>query len=410
MNTPPAKRLFNVGLRGFTLLVKFALLFSLARFLEPTGVGLYGLLLASVTYAVGVAGFGFCKFANREVAGAEPDARTTLLRDQLVFHALAYLIAGPLAAGLFVFDILPWTLAPWFALILLLEHAGTEADRVLVAVNEQLVATLSLFLRNAAWVLALIPLMWARPDARTLEAVLGAWAIGGLMSVVVAGSALARVGHWDFARPVDWAWLRRGARIAAPLLVASLALKGLTTFDRFWVKDVAGLEVLGAYVLFAGIAVVLKVFLDSGVFVFSYPALIRAVKVGDERAFRRGMRELFGYTAGVMAVVVAVSLMLIRPVLAWIDRPLYDGHLDLYYWSLAAVVLYAFGMVAHYGIYAHHRDRTIVTSQLAGLAVFFAAGALTVPAYGAVGVPVAMCAAYTAILVHKSVVLARVWP
>lgn len=53
------ERLLNLVLRGTTLVSKFALLFVLAKFLEPLEVGLYGLF--SATIFVPPAKSHFCK-------------------------------------------------------------------------------------------------------------------------------------------------------------------------------------------------------------------------------------------------------------------------------------------------------------------------------------------------------------
>ena len=91
-------RLLNVGLRGATLLLKFVLLFSLARLLEPGQVGLYGLLAATVLYMAGVAGLGYSLYATREIAAADVDERTPIIRDQAVFCVLAYVFVLPLSS------------------------------------------------------------------------------------------------------------------------------------------------------------------------------------------------------------------------------------------------------------------------------------------------------------------------
>ena len=45
-------KLANIGLRGITLASKFALLLVLAKYLEPSDVGLYGLIAVTVAYGM----------------------------------------------------------------------------------------------------------------------------------------------------------------------------------------------------------------------------------------------------------------------------------------------------------------------------------------------------------------------
>jgi O-antigen/teichoic acid export membrane protein len=391
-------RLLNIGMRGATLLLKFALLFLLARLLEPEQVGMYGLLAAAVLYTAGVAGLGYSMYATREVAAAEIDERTRIIRDQAVFCAIAYVLILPLSLLLFVSETLPWTLAGWFFALMVLEHFGIEVERILVAASRQTSASVVLFLRNGGWVLAAVPLMWANPALRSLETVLIAWATGAAIACAVGLVGIARIGSWDIHREVDWTAMKCGLRVGLPLLVGTLALKGLTTFDRVWVSAIGGLEVLAPYVLFIGIANVLKAFLNSSVFPFSYPGLVRSVAVGDRSGFNAGMRSMILQTIAVTASVVVLSLLLIRPLLGWIDRPIYGEHIGLFYWAQLAVVLYAAGQAAQCGIYALRMDRLIISGQVGGLAVFIAAAAMFTKLAGVAGVLIALCIAYASML------------
>lgn len=55
----PVTRLINLNLRTVTLLSKFALIFVLAKLLEPAEVGLYGLLAATVALGFMALGYDF---------------------------------------------------------------------------------------------------------------------------------------------------------------------------------------------------------------------------------------------------------------------------------------------------------------------------------------------------------------
>ena len=400
-------RLLNIGLRGGTLALKFVLLFSLARLLEPADVGMYGLLAATVLFTAGVAGLGYSLYATRELAAADPGLRTPIIRDHALFCILAYGVVGPLSLVLFLTDTLPWTMAGWFFVLLVLEHAGVEMERILVAASRQLVASVVLFLRNGAWVVVAVPLLWTDPTLRTLDVVLVAWGIGAALAGLVGLAGIATIGAWDFSRAFTWSAVKQGLKIGLPLLVGSLALKGLVTFDRIWIDAIGGLEVLAPYVLFMGIANVVKAFLNSSVFPFCYPGLVRAVAVGDAARFRSGMISMTLQTVAVIVPVVVASLFLIHPLLDWVDRPVYTEYLPLFHWALAAVVLYAGGQVAQCGIYAHRLDARIVTGQVAGLGVFVVAGAALTPILGVAGVPAALCTAYASMIVVNSLGFAR---
>ena len=147
--------------------------------------------------------------------------------------------------------------------------------------------------------------------------------------------------------------------------------------------------------MFIGIANVLKAFLNTSVFPFCYPELVRSVSVGDGTRFVSGVRSMILQTSAVTLSVVILSLLLIKPLLGWVDRPVYGEHMDLFYWSLLAVALYAAGQVAQCAIYAYRMDNRIIVSQVAGLAAFTVAAAILTRLFGVTGVLIALCAAYT---------------
>ena len=60
-------RVLNVFLRGMTLVSKFSLIFVLAKYLDAAELGLYGLVVATVTYSLYLVGLDFYSYSNREI-------------------------------------------------------------------------------------------------------------------------------------------------------------------------------------------------------------------------------------------------------------------------------------------------------------------------------------------------------
>lgn len=333
-------RLFNLAMRGMTLLAKFLLIFFLARFLEPHELGLYGLLVAAIGYAIYLLGLDFYTYTTRELIKHDRVLWGGMLKSQGALMLVLYCIVLPLLLLVFVAEKLPWWAAGWFFALLVLEHLNQEASRLLIAISDPLFASVALFLRQGAWVLFLVPVMYAAPELRSLTGVLLAWTAGGAMALLLSAWRLAsmRMGGWSL--PVDWYWVVKGVRVALPLLVATLAVRALFTIDRFWLESLAGLDVLGAYILFISIATAMGAFLEAGVFVFAYPGLIAAFQKEQPVNFIQGMRKLCIQTICLVVGFCTLALLLLDPLLSWLDRPLYREHLWVFPWVLLAMVLY----------------------------------------------------------------------
>lgn len=408
--TPPAARnavkLANVAIRAATLGSRFLFVFALARFVEPAVLGMYGLFTATVGYALYFLGLDFYTYTTREILRVDRQRWAALLKNQAALTGLLYAVFLPLSAALFVTGSLPLALAPWFYVLLLLEHVNQELSRLLTAISEQIMASVVLFLRQGSWAIAIVACMLWTPDARHLNHIFAAWSVASTLAALLALHRLRRMGlaGWR-SSPVDWAWIRRGIIICLPLLLATLALRGLFTFDRYLLNHFGGLETVGAYVLFFGIAGTMMAFLEAGVFAYAYPELISAHQGGQTERFRRTLRHLLNHTIIFAVLFTILSLMLLGPLLRWIGKPLYLAHAHIYGWLLLAMTLNALSMVPHYALYAQDMDRPIIHSHLLSLAVFLPAAIGIGAWFPAVAVPVALCLAFLSILVWKAVVL-----
>lgn len=401
----PAKnitRLINIALRGMTLASKFLLIFFLARFLEPAELGLYGLLTATIGYALYLLGFDFYTFTTREILKRDRSEWGGLLKDQGALSLVLYSIFLPLLCLVFIKGFLPWHVAGWFFALLVLEHLTQELGRLLVTISEQLFASVVLFLRSGIWAVAVTALMFIAPESRSLEFVLGAWTIGGVAALLLGAYRLNQLGIAGWQKKIDWNWICKGLKVAIPLLVATLAIRGLFTIDRYWFGALAGLDILGAYVLFMGVCNALMSFLDAGVFAFIYPGLISAYNKQDFDAFRQGLRRMLIQTLLLTFIFAGIAIVLIGPLLSWLNKPLYLEHQDLFQWLLVATLLYAIGMVPHFALYAQGQDRPIIHSHIASLICFFSTTWLFSIHWPYLAVPLGLCTAFALILLWKS--------
>lgn len=395
-------RLINIALRGITLASKFFLIFFLARFLEPAELGLYGLLTATIGYALYVLGFDFYTFTTREILKRGRDEWGGLLKDHGALSLALYAIFLPLLSLVFIKGLLPWRIAGWFFALLIVEHMTQELGRLLTAISEQLLASIVLFLRSGVWAVAVTALMFIRPEVRSLEIVLSAWTIGGVIALLLGIFRLNRLGIGGWHKKIDWNWIWKGLKIAIPLLLATLAVRGVFTLDRYWFGSLAGLDVLGAYVLYMGICNALMSFLDAGVFAFIYPGLISAYNKQDSAAFRQGIRKMLIQTLILTATFAMIAIVLIDPLLNWLDKPLYLEHKNLFQWLLLATLLYAVGMVPHFALYAQGQDRPIIQSHIASLICFIPATWLASAHWPYLAVPLGLCTAFALILLWKT--------
>lgn len=394
-------RLLNVALRGGSLLGKFVLIFFLARMLEPEAVGLYGLAVVTITYCLYVVGLDFYTHSTRDLLAHDKEVWGQLLKSQSVFFMVMYAVVLPSSLLLFVFDFLPWKIVGWFLALLVLEHINQELGRLLIVMSEQITASLVLFLRSGVWCIAVILWMGWKPESRTLDTVFLFWFIGCLLGAALGIWRCSRIQMGGWREKVDWRWIRKGLTVAIPLLVGTLALRGVYTIDRYWFEALVSLEVLGAYVLFMGMCNALMSFLDAGVFMYSYPALIRHHNVEDNVAFQQELKRLGILTITLCLLFSVASAIALPWLLQWLDRPLYSEHQQLFWWLLTSLVLFAVGMVPHYALYAKGLDKPIIKSHVLGFVIFVPTVYVLAQFNSYLAVPLALILVFALILVLK---------
>lgn len=364
---------------------RFVLLFFLARLLPPSDLGSYGLVVATIAYAVMILGLDFYTFSARELLGHDRLEWFHMLRDQAVLHSLVYVVLLPLGLLIFVAGVLPWSVAGWFYVLLVTEHVGKELNRLLIVAGRPVMATTAQFVQRGAWALAVPILMLNWDSLRTLSAVFGAWALSSLGAVLFSVWGLRHLERGT-ARAVDWLWIRRGLKVAAVFLVGALFQRGIFTLDRYILEGAGGLDLVGVYTFFMGIAMAAIAFLDAGVFAFLYPRVVSAFNSGVPSEFTAEMRRLLVRTVLATGTLVGGAAVLIHPVLRLLDRPLYTESAGVFWVLLGAVALFALAMVPHFGLYAMGKDRTLLASRSAAFLAFLATALIASPAHPLIGV------------------------
>lgn len=397
-----SQRFINLGLRGLTLSSKFLLVFFLAKFLEPRDVGIYGLLASAIGYGIYLVGFEFYTYSSRELISIGSGRRANVLINQAFLYSVLYGIAALVLFFFVATNVLPEKYYALILVLLVLEHFAQEINRVLVALSQQVFASYVLFVRMGLWGLVVIGSLWALPETRTVDFVLIAWLAGVFLACVLG---LIRVTSlvplWGRGN-IDFVWLIHGLKVALPFFIASVAVRGIATFDRFFVEEFGGLELVGVYVVFIGMATAVISFIDAGVVDFAYPKLVSAARAGDRYAFYSEMRKARTNVLWLGAFLIAACGLGGYLFVNTIGKKVYIENFEILYWLLLATAFNAISIVPHLGLYALRCDRAIVQSQLIGFIVFLLLAISFSDSFGMLAVLIVVSAAWAVILACKA--------
>jgi O-antigen/teichoic acid export membrane protein len=384
----------NVVLRGLTLSGKFVLLLFIARYLSPEELGVFGLMSVTIAVSLYFLGMDFYVYNTREILAHKEAECVPLIRDQLVFHGLTYVIVLPLLLVVFASGLISWEYIGWFYLLLVLEHLSQEASRLLITLSRSSMANVVLFFRSGAWVYVAVAAGIFLDNARGLPIIWAGWVIGILASLGLTAYALRQMAWQNVSRiSINWDWIKNGARISLPFFCATVALMGIQYADRYFLQHYYGEATVGIYTFYAQIANAVQIFVFTGIIMILYPKIVAAYQQGRLGEYRLLMRKLgLGVTGAVVVLVCAVAAA-IKPILVVVGKPIYSEHLTIFWIMLGSVVLLTCSYIPHYALYAKHRDKEIIVSTVVAFGVAIVANGLLVPRYGLHGAAFATMAA-----------------
>ena len=401
--------LANMALRGASMAFRFLLMICLAHYLSASDVGIFVLVYASTSLGILLLGARFDVYSTRAICSGEKNA-AAIIRDQMIFHLLLYAIVLPLMLLLFAVHLpgapplLPWNLALWFYVLLVLEHSGQECNRLFVALGQPLRATFVFFLRSGAWAALVLPLMFFRHDLRNLQTVWVLWTAGGVACLVWSAYWMRRLGWRSASREkVDWGWIKRGLRPSASYTVALGAVQLITTVDRYFLKATWASDYVGVYGFYSNLTNFVPTFAETGIVSIVLPQLLSSASSRDWKRYGDTMGKL---TRGVWVIVGAASLLsipLVFVVLMLVKRqPIYSAFLPAFAILMVSEVIFTLNNIPHNALYANHKDRQILNWSVVSLVAAVVCYAALAPKYGIYGICVGS-------IVSSAVVLGGKW-
>lgn len=394
-----------IGLRGTTLLAKFALTLFIARFIGLDALGEYGLVAGLAAVVPAVASLGLINILSRNAVTQSLGEVTGILyrygRIQAAIYGLA--MAAALLSAL-VWQ--RWPLVVVVVAIAFFEQVNDDLFMVLTHRRHPRLANVLIFVRSAAWIFLFIPLAVAFPAMRNLANVWGFWLGGGILAVACFAFATR---WWPWRRPEPGQagdrWLIGTLRQSWVLYSINIANIVGQYLDRYIVGLFMGLEFTGVYVLFWSIGNALSNLIITGVVQIAEPHLIIAHRERSEsywRLFRTLMIESVGGSI-VLAIGAGVFVYFALP---YLDRPLATEFLPVLWLILCGAVLRVAYEVQGVVFYSRHQDRLTLATSLVVVAVTATLNPVLLPLLSLYGAAVAFIAAYAAGLMARRVLIA----
>jgi O-antigen/teichoic acid export membrane protein len=393
--------LISMAMRASVMAARFALAIFIARYLDLSSLGLYGLAVGAIAIVPLAVNAGMNHLLMRDAVTASSVELTDGLRHYWAFVIPVYIVLLTLSVPLtYGFE----TSALWILIVAVmwLEHIGNDIFYLLSSISNHISANVNAFLRGAAWILVYVPLAIWEPSLRTLPYLFGFWVVGGILSVVLF--------IW-----ISWSWPWRAAFSLPfkPSIIAAtirksfhLCLSDLSFFasqyiDRYLVTLFLGIKIAGVYFLFWTVANAVTSFLGLVVQQQQRPILIHAYRVGGPSAHCqlawRFMQTMTVATA-VLSIAVGFAFQILLP---WLGQPTLAQHLSAFWLIVAGMAARCLADFEAMGLFTSHRDRITTLTNVVSVGVLAIAQTILVPLAGLYGAGGAILITFIGVLLWR---------
>ncbi|MDA7802557.1 hypothetical protein N9K08_03885 [Gammaproteobacteria bacterium] len=371
MNKEIYKRIINVSIRGLAMGSRLFLILFIAAFLQPNEVGSFGLMIATVSFSVLLLGGDYYVHSQRELLSRPKREWSMVIYNQMRANFLLYLLILPLLILIFVFSILDWAYVPLFFTLLVFEHIAQEMNRLLIAMQKQLLASTVLFIRTGAWVFVIIPMMLFFEHTRNLNTLYIAWVVGCASAIFIGLFGIKQALPIWRTEPFNKSILLKGFKVSFLFLIATLSMRGLFTFDRYAVEIIGSGDLVGVYVFYITLIIGLYGILEPAIFSFLYPRMLESYQMKKANEFIINFKELLITTLVSCMILIPVTWLIVSIGVGFLSNQIYAEYIDALYFFILTGFFYSIGMVPHYALYSMKGDYWIIFANISSILIFF---------------------------------------
>ena len=400
----------NLVFRGSALAAKFLFVVYLARYFTLEELGLYGLMASLIVFSLQFLGMDYYVYNGRRILGApDKNKRACLIKEQLRFHFVVYLLFIPIYVAIFALGILDvqWSWAALAITIIFAEHLSQESSRLLTTLSRSPEANIIFFLRTGLWMAIFMVLAYHNSSFNNFSAMALFWVAGVCIASLVAAWRVWRLFDWHTTvccNEIGYLGLLQGIKQSFPFFVSTLALQVIEVSDRFLLEFFLGTAPVGVYVFNQNMASLLQTLAVVGLISVIAPKLIGAYMRKDRKGYREAYR---------MLILLVISLLVVSVPAIFFAYPLvadYSGKVEimanqnLFSVVLAGYILSILSMIPYYSMYVRHKDWALAATVLTGALMNIILNIILIPTYGLYGAAYSTVIAFMLILVLRTAI------
>ncbi len=350
-------KLVNVALRIGGMGSKFLIFTLMSKYLEGNVFGDYSLIISIITILIFVLGLDFYNFSIRDILATSSliEVRSKIYTT-FVVYGFIYVFFIFCAYKLFssIEYIKPYK---WLIILLCItEHLSQEIYRLLIGFKKVLLANILLFVRTMGWSLIIFYYVIVNIEI-TLDLIFKLWLGTNLLTIfyVVINQCFKNYKYFKEIK-LDFSWVKKGLRVCYLFFIATIALKSIEYANRFIVDYYLGKELAGIFTFYSSISILITVYINTMVLSYELPLLISFAKT--DKIF--GLLKKFKKSIFIQLCVASLLLLIIiKPLLIWQNKPIFESYLPLIFFMITGVGLMNYSLIYHFKLYIFHKDLSI---------------------------------------------------
>ncbi|WP_445735870.1 hypothetical protein [Mariniflexile sp.] len=382
--------IYNIFFRGTTLLSKFLFVIFLGKYsVDESNLGIFGMITTAIGLLIYVIGFDFYVFNTREILKAKISL-IEKIRNQLFFHALAYLIVVPISfVFIFGFNFISIKFLWIFLVLLISEHLGQELYRLFTTLERSVIANVMSFLRSGLWVWYAFFDYFILGNPVNIEKYILLWAISSWLSFFILTFILLKpinLQSIKYIKP-DWRWIGLGVKTSGVFFIGSLSFQIIQFSDRFMIDYFYDKKLVGIYTAYAQFTNAIDVFTFSAVTMIAFPKLIKAYS--DPEKYK-SIKSQFSKHLILLSIVLILIVIITGPfIFKILEKDSFLNEINSFYVLLGGTFLLIVSNIYHYDLYVKRKDSIITITALIAVLVNVFLNIVLIPKYGIFGASLA---------------------
>ncbi len=274
--------------------------------------------------------------------------------NQLISQLIIFVIFIPIQLFFFNYFLEGHFFFFWFLILLFFECFSHEIYRILIALNNQISATITFCIKSSLWIYILILSIYFFPKLSTINSIFIFWTIGAICStlfgLIIIYNYFNQNKNHDFKFNIKW--ILKGYKTALIFFLSALFVKGLFLYDKFYLKQNYIIDYLGVYFFYYTLIFGVFNILEPAIFSFFYPRLVKSYQNLENSVFKQQSKKLLLNTF-ILSLIISLVLILILPsIIDFINKPLLKNYLIDAKLLILAGFLFSVSMIPHYILYS----------------------------------------------------------